>query len=71
MLTAVTIGLLFVDPVPFAFFFCLIAVVFWWLAGFAILLFVAAHKNLKKFLDLCDELARERKAAAPKSRVKR
>lgn len=71
VLTAVTIGLLFVDPVPFSFFFCLIAVVVWWLVGFAVVLIVAAHKNQKKFLDLCDELARERKAAAPKSRVKR
>ncbi len=71
VLTAVTIGLLFVDPVPFAFFFCLIAVFVWWIAGFFITVAIANRKNFKKFLDLCDELARERKAAAPKSRVKR
>ena len=71
VLTAVTIGLLFVDPVPFAFFFCLIAVFVWWIAGFFITVAIAERKNFKKFLDLCDELARERKAAAPKSRVKR
>lgn len=70
VLTAVTVGLLFVDPVPF-FFFCLIAVVVWWIAGFFITAAIAKRKNFKKFLDLCDELARERKAAAPKSRVKR
>ena len=71
VLTAVTIGLLFVDPVPFAFFFCLIAVFVWWIAGLFITVAIANRKNFKKFLDLCDELARERKAAAPKSRVKR
>ena len=71
VLTAVTIGLLFVDPVPLAFLFCLIAVFVWWIAGFFITVAIANRKNFKKFLDLCDELARERKAAAPKSRVKR
>lgn len=71
VLTAVTIGLLFVDPVPLAFLFCLIAVFVWWIAGFFITAAIAKRKNFKKFLDLCDELARERKAAAPKSRVKR
>lgn len=71
VLTAVTIGLLFVDPVPLAFLFCLIAVFVWWTAGFFITAAIAKRKNFKKFLDLCDELARERKAAAPKSRVKR
>ena len=70
VLTAVTVGLLFVDPVPF-FFFCLIAVVVWWIAGFFITAAIAKRKNFKKFLVLCDELARERKAAAPKTRVKR
>lgn len=71
VLTAVTVGLLFVDPVPFAFFFCLIAVFVWWIAGFFITAAIAKRKNFKKFLVLCDELARERKAAAPKTRVKR
>lgn len=71
VLTAVTVGLLFVDPVPFAFFFCLIAVFVWWIAGFFITAAIAKRKNFKKFLDLCDELARKRQAAAPKTRVKR
>ena len=71
VLTAVTIGLLFVDPSPLAFFLGLIAVFVWWIAGFFITAAIAKRKNFKKFLDLCDELARERKAAAPKSRVKR
>lgn len=71
VLTAVTVGLLFVDPVPFAFFFCLIAVFVWWIAGFFITAAIAKRKNFKKFLDLCDELARERQAAAPKTRVNR
>ena len=71
VLTAVTIGLLFVDPSPLAFFLGLIAVVVWEIAGFFITAAIAKRKNFKKFLDLCDELARERKAAAPKSRVNR
>ena len=71
VLTAVTVGLLFVDPVPFAFFFCLIAVFVWWIAGFFITAAIAKRKNFKKFLDLCDELARERQATAPKTRVNR
>lgn len=71
VLTAVTVGLLFVDPVPFAFFFCLIAVFVWWIAGFFITAAIAKRKNFKKFLDLCDELARGRQAAAPKTRVNR
>ena len=71
VLTAVTVGLLFVDPSPLAFFLGLIAVFIWWIAGFFITAAIAKRKNFKKFLDLCDELARERKAAAPKSRVNR
>ena len=71
VLTAVTIGLFFFDPEPFAFLFCLIAGFVWWIAGLFITPAIAKRKNFKKFLDLCDELARERKAAAPKSRVKR
>lgn len=71
VLTAVTVGLLFVDPVPFAFFFCLIAVFVWWIAGFFITAAIAKRKNFKKLLDLCDELARERQATAPKTRVNR
>ena len=71
VLTAVTIGLFFFDPEPFAFLFCLIAGFVWWIAGLFITPAIARRKNFKKFLDLCDELARERKAAAPKSRVKR